>query len=327
MEKTFQCPICTECDWGKSETYAYERGDFLSKFDSTNLREQHWAMRQHVLQNIWLPDEEHVKLTLVYCKNCGFVCYSPRPTEEDITTKYVYLNSFPHLNKPKTPSGRIAEIVDRRSRRLYQIAKKYVAQQSPVVLDYGGYDGRLLKHFVKHGCKSYLVDYKDKIIDGVEKIGSSVADIPENFRFDMIICSHVIEHVSDPVGLLHSFRPFLKDDGVLYVEVPMEVWKGIPIAHEPVTHVNFFTKDSLKAALLRSNYKIIHLETDIQPYDAKFKRVAWAVAGLQNGTNEIEFSSVKTKKLLKPGLLAKGRRAAENILLRYVLNKPSAKKN
>lgn len=323
MEERFACPVCTKRNWKTSLTYTFKRADFENQFQSKNYVTMYWAKRQHILQNIWLPGQDDVKLTSVYCDACGFMCYSPRPTDADLAKKYIFLNSFPQTKASSDPAARSSKITDFRALRIFTIARDRFKHQKIDVLDYGGYNGRLLKYFVTEGHNSYLVDYTEEMIPGVKRIGCTIADIPASYRFDMIICSHVLEHVVDPVNLLRSFRPFLKDDGIVYIEIPLEIWKGIPITSDPVTHINFFTTHSLRNAILNSKYHILKLRAGFQPYGEKYKRVAWAIASPQNGETATVFNSVKTKNLLHPGLLAVGRRTAEDIVLKAVLNVPS----
>lgn len=327
MEESFKCPLCSKNNWNKSFIYSFEKADFSNSFNSKSYDKRYWAKRQHILQNLWLAGKKEVKLTSLYCNNCGFMCYSPRPNEDDLTNKYVFLNSFEQSKVLDDPKARSSRINEKRALRIFRIVKNYLGSTKPDVLDYGGYNGRLLKYFVRTGCNSYLVDYTEETIEGVEKIGSTIADIPEGFRFDAIICSHVLEHVVDPVGLLNSFRPFLKDNGLIYVEIPLEVWKGTPITYDPVTHINFFTTDSLKTAILSSNYRIINLKADLQPYNENYKRVAWAMIGhKKHEQRELIFTSSKTRRLLNPGIISKGRRLAEDLWLKLVLNPHSAVK-
>nr|VFJ68508.1 MAG: Methyltransferase domain-containing protein [Candidatus Kentron sp. FM]VFJ71901.1 MAG: Methyltransferase domain-containing protein [Candidatus Kentron sp. FM]VFK10579.1 MAG: Methyltransferase domain-containing protein [Candidatus Kentron sp. FM] len=50
--------------------------------------------------------------------------------------------------------------------------------------------------------------------------GATERDLSPGERFDFIVCSHVIEHVADPVGVLATLSGHLSDGGLMYVEVP-----------------------------------------------------------------------------------------------------------
>ncbi|VFN07655.1 MAG: Methyltransferase domain-containing protein [Candidatus Kentron sp. G] len=93
------------------------------------------------------------------------------------------------------------------------------------------------------------MDYAQKSIPRVTRIGATERDLSPDERFDLIVCNHVMEHVADPVDILATLSAHLSDDGFIYVEVPMEIWGQAPLQEEPVTHVNFFTPASLARCL------------------------------------------------------------------------------
>jgi len=110
--------------------------------------------------------------------------------------------------------------------------------------------------FVADGHKCSVVDYPTDMIPGVQHLGLDLDHIPAGNRFDIIICSHVLEHLAEPLTLVNRLADFLEEAGILYVEVPLEIWKSAPLQLEPVTHINFFTLDSLRILLDLAGYKV-----------------------------------------------------------------------
>src|SRR5690606_8198435 len=102
--------------------------------------------------------------------------------------------------------------------------------------------------FVDHGHPAFLVDYNQSPQPYVSKLADTIEGLSEQ-HFDAIICNHVIEHVADPVAILRHLSQHLSDDGFLYVEVPMEIWRKPPLQEEPVTHINFFVAASLRRCM------------------------------------------------------------------------------
>ena len=88
------------------------------------------------------------------------------------------------------------------------------------MLDFGGGDGRMLGGLVDRGALCHLVDYSERVHPGVTKIGDTEHDIPADANYDVIICSHVVEHLPDPRETLASVRRILKPGGRLGVAVP-----------------------------------------------------------------------------------------------------------
>jgi len=72
----------------------------------------------------------------------------------------------------------------------------------------------------------------------------------------VIVASHVLEHLVEVAVTVERLAGLLDPGGVLLVEVPDQVWKGIPIAADPVTHVNFFHPRSLALLLERAGLEV-----------------------------------------------------------------------
>lgn len=64
----------------------------------------------------------------------------------------------------------------------------------------------------------------------------------------------------------------LKKNGLLYVEVPMEVWGRAPLQSEPVTHLNFFTRSSLIFLLQAAGLEVLNcqLSSSLHPSGQRF---------------------------------------------------------
>jgi SAM-dependent methyltransferase len=151
------------------------------------------------------------------------------------------------------------------------------------VLDYGGGNGKLLKPFMSAGHSCYLVDYNDNPISGVNKICDDMSAFTGDAftgddAFDLIICSHVLEHVSDLTSLATFFRRHLDRSGLLYAEVPQEIWAGLRLDADPVTHINFFTRNSLAGLFLRNGFDILESRQEVATYGNAVLEVLWILA-------------------------------------------------
>jgi 2-polyprenyl-3-methyl-5-hydroxy-6-metoxy-1,4-benzoquinol methylase len=153
------------------------------------------------------------------------------------------------------------------------------------ILDVGGSDGHLMLPFLSQGAECFLVDFSTGSLSGITRLGDTIIDVPRTMTFDAVICSHVLEHVAEPRHILTEAHQRMHDGSIIYVEVPVElfhnnVWN--PIHAEPVTHVNFFTTESLRHILLTSGYRIALLEECLSTYQGKPLPVIRAVASKVN---------------------------------------------
>ncbi|NDC23296.1 MAG: class I SAM-dependent methyltransferase [Proteobacteria bacterium] len=72
--------------------------------------------------------------------------------------------------------------------------------------------------------------------------------------FDLIVMSHVLEHVSVPVHFIFEATQNLRKGGALFIEVPCRDWEHKPI-DEP--HLLFFDKKPMKRLLENQGFKEI----------------------------------------------------------------------
>ena len=306
MITDFPCPICNSQQWEAVETFCYDKQNLTNThIDKMSRRlyklrkiarvffraaprtmpvsypflNSYQRRQQEVIFNVWFSGQDTVTLKSQYCLSCGFACYTPRPTEQDLKALYAYLwprhkhkkkanrNIFPNLRKDMG-----------RAQRIYTLATRYVSKTKLSVLDYGGGDGRIMLPFMdtKHDC--YLADYGDKQIPGVHKIADDLASMPTDRRYDIMICSHVLEHMADPAALLKGLKKHLHDDGVIYAEVPMELRCGFPIEADPITHCNFFTPASFQNLFDKAGYRVVSFQKNISNYNWHEGIMVWLIA-------------------------------------------------
>lgn len=328
MQTSFNCPLCETNNWYKVKKYHHENQTNKSLENNyTNHPSSFINIRQQILFDVWFPSQKKVVLTSIYCKTCGFMCYSPRPNKDDLQAKYKYLSERGNIGILSNPTPRALRLDRQRELFINKMIAKHHNVEFQKVLDVGGGDGRFLRPFLEERCSCYVVDFNPTPYPKVQRIGSTLDDIPSETFFDILICSHVLEHVSDPGEFLRQLCSILSDNGVVYIEVPLEIWQGIPINRDPVTHINFFTVSSLRNGLLLNGLQPLSIESKFSPYDGKYKRVAWAVASAAElKTSLSSVSSIDTRKLIEPKPLHKLSRKIENFWIKKVLNSPVNKR-
>jgi SAM-dependent methyltransferase len=348
MLDTFACPVCGSRGWSPVETFVYSRTDRQGGTTLPLSRVWHGLktagrvlliarpsrrpvarrsltayqlLRRGVLFDVWLPTRDTVTLTSSYCTACGFMAYSPRPSEEDVAAKYAYLKQVePDIGGQegydpralRADSLRADRIFDRCMARLGPGTKAEVRGSTGRirVLDYGGGNGKLLKPYVAAGHSCYLVDYNDNPAPGVTKICDDMRGFPGEDTFDLIICSHVLEHVSDLSGLVLFLRRHLEPESLLYAEVPQEIWAGLRLEADPVTHINFFTQNSLASLFLLNGFDIVQTQQQIASYGKTPLEVIWILARVTSSGRR-DCLPPDVKSLLYPSRRASLRRMYE----------------
>lgn len=246
MDHDPTCPVCEARDWQPLESKTYQRSDMA--------RQASYLRRQYtVLFQAWFPGSDSVSITSVLCRRCGFVCFVPRPSEDDVARKYRLVEELGQHSRVSEPDNALDT---RRADRMYGDVSALVSRTA-TVLDYGGGDGRLLAPFVRRGHACYLLDYVSGTVPGVKRLGATVDELEPGRLFDVVILSHVLEHVARPRELVSALREHHSPGGILFVEVPMQLWRRVPPRGEPVTHVNFFAPASLRYLLAASGYEVL----------------------------------------------------------------------
>lgn len=154
-----------------------------------------------------------------------------------------------------------------RGQSIAELLSSYIETDRPRILDIGAGFGHILYALGERYPEAPLtaIEFSDVCVKHLESLGIEVHDEPAedvlprlNRSFDVVVISHVFEHLLDPRGMLEVVRSHLSENGLLYIEVPNipeeamrrypdHVWA--PRFDEP--HITFFSKDTL-AGLLRA---------------------------------------------------------------------------
>lgn len=327
MEKGFNCPACTGEHWEHIETFSYSKVDgarsnsrylslrrklnifwrilFLAKPDTQVVKckslNAYQKLRRNVLFDVWFDGKkEIVELKSRFCRSCGFVCYSPRPEDNDIANKYAYLERHASQDVHEPEQSAYAAKRDlERAERIHQQCVNLITETELDILDYGGGDGKLLIPFKRDNHNCFVIDYYDSPIDGMTKLGNDIRDAKVDRKFDVIICSHVLEHVSNISNILDKLKDYLKEDGIFYAEVPQEVWAGLRIDDDPVTHINFFTKNAFLNLFIAHGFEILESNWTTANFGASALEVVWITAKVSQG-NKQNLLPIDTEEMLHP---------------------------
>jgi SAM-dependent methyltransferase len=129
------------------------------------------------------------------------------------------------------------------------------------LLDVGCGDGTFLGEMSRAGWDVQGLEPDPEAAALARKTGVPVVETPledasfEAESFDAVTMSHVIEHMHDPVGALHTCRHILRPGGTLWLATPNLESRGHAlfgrdwIGLDPPRHLVLFTRASLANAL------------------------------------------------------------------------------
>ncbi len=293
MIRLTQCPIC-----GSDTLKILVKRKFFFPGEETkeNLADLKYVRLWILFEKI-LKDRRPVAFDSTLCTSCGFIFTNPRFAGEEMAIKYNTINELSSVKKrfDKHPPTNL----DARAQRIHSLITGLLEREreresnSLRILDYGGASGYNLIPFIERENSCYILDYeKWDLPKGIEYLGRNLADLKSDVLFDVILLCHTLEHVPDPVQMVGELINHLAESGLLYVEVPLGAFREYRHYSEPLTHVNFFSEESLFNCCSSANLGIIHIST----------RYQWLIHGNEWCVNII-CKKAKSKSLATPGYL------------------------
>lgn len=156
---------------------------------------------------------------------------------------------------------------------LLQILHKYIPDFSNCeILEIGPGQGHLLKKILKGGDPSRIsaLDISHDYLSHLEPLGINTYKMDaekiefEN-KFDLVICTDVIEHVINPANLIFGINKCLKKDGILLLKAPyrentMVYAHGLGCIWDFV-HLRSYSKQCFKDIVRYGGFKILSYRT------------------------------------------------------------------
>ena len=189
---------------------------------------------------------------IVCCNQCGFVYADTASTQEDYDQYYAYMSKY--QNQDSSGSGTSEFDYERINQGVNRITK-FLKSKEAKILDMGCANGGVLQELYRRGY-SHLLGIDPSIVcvhntlhKGIEAIRSDIFSYKPIEKFDCIIFSHVLEHIRDLKRAVQDLTEWLKDDGILYIEVPNAGRYAeqyiVPYYYFDCEHINHFDKISL----------------------------------------------------------------------------------
>lgn len=191
------------------------------------------------------------------CKKCGLYQLQPIPSDDEIFSFYHSLrHSIPKTEKGELRWKELVSLNDTK-RRAYFVSQ---LKERGYLLDYGFGYGFFLKEMVERGYLVTGVELSQIRINSAKDklpnipLHNSLENIQDNSQ-DIITLFHVLEHVTNPVGLLKRLAKKLKKEGLIIVEVPnvedrlMQWNKPYYDFYWKKAHLSYFSSNTLKKCL------------------------------------------------------------------------------
>lgn len=198
------------------------------------------------------------KMFLEHCNQCDLVFAAPQPTMTELGQYYsCYWDGSAAISTAATRRYYLAQSIS----RVRYLSNVLTSGKAIDVLDVGAGVGLFDDALQFCGVsRNYMAvepdnDQYEKLSSkfGRQNVAKDISEIPADRSFDLIVLSHVLEHMTDPHEFIGIVLQFLRADGVLFIEVPNEDYL-YKTNFEP--HLLFFNEISLSATL--SNHGTVY---------------------------------------------------------------------
>jgi len=193
------------------------------------------------------------------CVQCGLGFAWPMPSQKSLLN---YNQKYFEKTGQKAEGKR----ADAFTRGLAKIRVQYLERHlrgalfgGSSCLEIGPGEGYLAEIILrKHPRLNYLgIETDTSCHPGLKKKGVMLLDSSTALPpLDLVILSHVLEHVTDPLKLLKKIRSSLRPDGLIFIEVPCQDFLHKRI-DEP--HLLFFDKRSMEALLHQAGFGMLQI--------------------------------------------------------------------
>jgi 2-polyprenyl-3-methyl-5-hydroxy-6-metoxy-1,4-benzoquinol methylase len=245
------------------------------------------------------------RITTAYtaCRRCGLVAMNPRPTAAEQAAyygaEYWTVRAGDDEAKRRKQARRAGFIVAFLERHLRAGPGEGGLASRTAVLEVGSSFGMTLLTLkdriaslggspTLYGIEpsEHAVACSQEVYRSIRVIGRSWEDLrtTEEGPFDLVILSHVLEHLDDPVAGLVAIRRRMAPTGALFIEVPN--YYGHPSVE--YAHNYCFTETSLRNTLDRAGLAVKALEVNGHDEDFPFYLTCLAAWAETSGTVEPE---------------------------------------
>jgi len=270
-------------------------------------------------------DRYGLYLSVNICCNCGLTYTSPRMTQtaynEFYNTEYrkLYIGT-------ENPKEDFFEDQKKKGEHIFNYFKNHqlLNNDTKYVLEVGCGAGGIIDYFRDKGFQVKGIDLGEKYVNygksehGLDLETATLADISNKKKPDIIIYSHVLEHILDINKEIKLITQFLKKNTLVYIEVPSikEIHKNYEsniLRYLQNAHTFHFTLESLVNLMSKHGFELVEgnqFVKSIFKYTGVFKNYTNDYSSVVNYINQTE-----KKRFLYPfSIHAIGENAKQKVL-------------
>jgi len=245
---------------------------------------------------------------LTRCMDCSFYFHNTNIVQNDLDEYYINLSKYENAATVSIGSGGLTDLDKKRLHSTFDNIQRYINNKNVKILDIGCAAGGLLGIFKSNGYEfvygsdpsHYCSEVVRTNLNCTVYEGSFLSvDIKE--KFDVIILTHVLEHILDVRAFIEKISSLLTIEGVMYIECPDSTHYH-SVIHAPyqefnTEHINHFSPSDyenlsrqLKLEVIDSGYIQFTMETSDDYY------ANWAIIKSQKNVKSKPFITNNDRK-------------------------------
>ncbi|MCE2028980.1 methyltransferase domain-containing protein [Sessilibacter corallicola] len=244
-------------DWSESQKEAIEL--FLNQIESGVIELEsvdQCVCGSRKMLKIASIDRFAIESPSQICVKCGLVITSPRMSRSSLD--YYYEEIYPDLLSSVKKGDSLGYLYsESQGEAVYDFIEPYLSLQNELnILDYGAGFGDVLDYIsskiaTSNNTSLFAIEKNSRAKEVLESKNITLlddSDLGGQKKFDLIILSHILEHVHDFTDLLSLLSRSLTPNGLMYIEVP-----GILSIHTRANYNYCYTGYSIHAHLYNFN--------------------------------------------------------------------------
>ncbi|MBD3216273.1 MAG: methyltransferase domain-containing protein [Candidatus Lokiarchaeota archaeon] len=202
---------------------------------------------------------------IVLCKVCGLIFSTPRMNKTSYERFYKNYQKKLYLGKAQ-PLNEYFQNQYRRGAVIYDYIEKSVKRpiRNLNILEVGSSSGGILEYFKRKGNCVYGIDLSPDYVNfgrkkGLDLVVGTIETVDFPFKPDLVIYSHTIEHILNPVDQMKILKDKMESDSLLFHETPgifnlENLYNCDFLKMLQSAHTHYFTLNTLDNVMRRAGY-------------------------------------------------------------------------
>ena len=248
--------------------------------------------------NVSNVDRFSLPFTSLLCQDCGLISTSPRLKEEDLPYYYSELYHPINFGRESMETHKHKHLFSAgQGLKIYKKISPYITKGSLKILEIGSGMGDVISGIIKADQKSDYalavgMEYnRECLVMARRHAKENALDIQFaeggfneakliSSKYNIIILSHVFEHLIDLKLAMEQLNEMLEDDGLLYVEVPglfvnhmKEYYNYTFVDYTIHAHMYNFSAQSLVNVLVSGGFECLSINESVEGVFKKNKNI------------------------------------------------------